>query len=48
MTRGVPNLSVTVVPDTGTGDLVGLTGTLRIIIDGAKHSYEFDYSLPTP
>lgn len=46
MTRGVPNLSVTVVPDTGTGDLAGLTGSLRIIIDGTKHSYEFDYTLP--
>lgn len=46
MTRGVPNLSVTVVPDTGTGDLAGLTGSLRIIIDGTRHSYEFDYTLP--
>ena len=46
MTRGVPSLSVTVVPDSATGDLVGLTGTFMIIIDGGKHSYEFDYMLP--
>lgn len=47
MTRGVGVLSVTVVPDSGTDQLVGLTGSLAIIIapDG-KHSYEFDYTLP--
>jgi hypothetical protein len=46
MDRGVPVLSVTVVPDSGTGLLVGLTGKMSIIIDGGKHSYEFEYSLP--
>jgi hypothetical protein len=48
MNRGAPQLSVTVVPDSGTDQLVGLSGTLAIIIapDG-KHSYEFDYTLPT-
>lgn len=47
MTRGVGVLSVTVVPDSGTDQLVGLTGSLAIIIapDG-KHSYDFDYTLP--
>ena len=45
MTRGAPELSVTVVPDSGTGQLSGLTGTMRIIIAGGKHSYEFDYML---
>jgi hypothetical protein len=40
-------LNVIVIPDSGTGQLVGLTGKLNIIIasDG-KHSYEFDYTLP--
>ena len=38
---------MTVVPDSGTDDLVGITGTLKIIIDGKKHSYEFDYTLPS-
>lgn len=45
MTRGTPTLTVTVVPDSGTGKLVGLTGRMNIIIDGKKHSYTFDYTL---
>ena len=40
MTRGAPHLVVTVVPDSGTGDLVGLTGTFDIIIAGGKHSVQ--------
>ena len=47
MNRGSPSLSVTVVPDSGTGELTGLTGTFEIrIIDGA-HYYVFSYSLPS-
>jgi len=45
MNRGVPQLSVTVVPDSGTGQLTGLTGKMNIIITQGKHSYEFDYTL---
>jgi hypothetical protein len=45
MTRGAPQLSIAVVPDSGTGELVGLTGTMLIIIADGKHSYEFDYSI---
>ncbi len=45
MTRGVPELSVAVVPDSGTGDLKGIAGTMNIIIEQGRHSYEFDYSL---
>ena len=47
MTRGEPQLVITVVPDSGTGQLVGLTGkmTITIAADG-KHSYAFDYTLP--
>jgi hypothetical protein len=45
MTRGVPQLSITVVPDSGTGELVGLSGKMNIIIAEGKHSYEFDYVL---
>jgi hypothetical protein len=45
MTRGVPELSVTVVPDSGTGELAGLSGKMKIIVDGGKHSYEFEYML---
>ena len=46
MTRGTPTLSVTVVPDSGTGDLTGLTGEMSIDIADGKHSYAFDYTLP--
>jgi len=46
MTRGVPQLSITVVPDSGTGQLVGLTGKMNIIIADGKHSYDFEYTLP--
>lgn len=45
MTRGVPEQSVTVVPDSGTGELAGLQGEMRILIDGGKHSYQFEYTL---
>lgn len=45
MNRGVPQLSVTVVPDSGTGELVGLSGKMNIIIADGKHSYEFEYTL---
>ena len=37
---------IAVVPDSGTGHLVGLTGTMAIVIKDGKHSYEFDYALP--
>lgn len=45
MNRGAQQLSITVVPDSGTGELTGLSGTMRIMIEGGKHSYEFDYTL---
>lgn len=45
MTRGVPQLSVTVVPDSGTGDLTGISGQLDIKITDGKHFYEFDYTI---
>lgn len=46
MTRGAPQLSVTVVPDSGSEELTGLTGTMTIIIVDGKHSYDFAYTLP--
>jgi len=44
MRRGAPSLSVMVVPDSGTGELAGLTGTLSINIVDGKHFYDFLYS----
>jgi hypothetical protein len=46
MTRGEPQLIITVVPDSGTGQLVGLAGTMTITIADGKHQYGFDYTLP--
>ncbi|MFK2916070.1 DUF3224 domain-containing protein [Dyella koreensis] len=46
MHRGVPDWSVQVVPDSGTGELVGLSGAMVIHIDDkGKHTYTFDYAL---
>jgi hypothetical protein len=45
MNRGAPSLSVTVVPDSGTGELAGLVGEFRITVANGRHSYEFSYSL---
>jgi hypothetical protein len=45
MTRGAPELSIRVVPDSGTGRLAGLTGTMAIIIADGKHSYELEYAI---
>ena len=45
MTRGEQQLSITVVPDSGTGQLAGITGRMDIKIEGGKHSYEFEYIL---
>jgi hypothetical protein len=44
MNRGVPSLTITVVPDSGTGELAGLTGTMGIQIDAGQHAYTFEYS----
>ena len=43
MTRGAPYLNIVVVPDSGTEELMGLRGTLHIVIDKGIHSYEFEY-----
>lgn len=46
MNRESQKLTVVVVPDSGTGQLEGLTGTMTITIVEKKHLYEFTYSLP--
>ncbi|HEU5131575.1 MAG TPA: DUF3224 domain-containing protein, partial [Pyrinomonadaceae bacterium] len=45
MTRGVGELTITVIPESGTDQLVGLRGKMNIIIAEGKHSYEFEYTL---
>ncbi|HEV8599717.1 MAG TPA: DUF3224 domain-containing protein [Gemmatimonadales bacterium] len=48
MTRGASQLIITVVPDSGTGELVGLAGRMLITIADGKHSYELEYTIPSP
>lgn len=45
MARGTPSLRVTVVPDSGTGELTGLAGSMNIVITAGAHSYQFEYTL---
>jgi hypothetical protein len=47
MTKGVPELSISVVPGSGAGELTALGGEMSIQIAEGKHSYEFSYSLAT-
>ncbi len=48
LNRGAPTLSVTVIPDSGTGELTGLTGSMTIIRENGQHSYRFDYTFADP
>ena len=46
MNRGATELYVTVVPDSGSGELAGVSGTLSISMVEGKHFYQFEYTLP--
>jgi len=46
MERGTPSLRVSVVPDSGTGELAGIGGELTIRIEQGRHEYAFEYVLP--
>ena len=46
MDRGAQKLVVTVIPDSGTEDLTGISGTMTIDIKDGKHFYGIDYTLP--
>ena len=48
MTRGAGELTITVIPDSGTDELVGLRGKMNIIIAEGQHAYEFEYTLAEP
>ena len=45
MSSGAQQLSLSVVPDSGSGQLTGLSGTMEIIITNGEHAYVFDYRL---
>src|ERR1700677_661787 len=46
LNRGTPQLTVTVVPDSGASQLTGLVGKMTINVVDGKHSYDFEYTLP--
>ena len=46
MDRGAQNLKITVVPDSGTDQLIGISGAMTIDIKDGKHYYTFEYTLP--
>ena len=46
MTRGDQSLAITLVPDSGTGELSGIAGTFAITIEGRTHSYTLNYAFP--
>ena len=46
MSKGAFMIDVRVVPDSGTDQLTGLSGSMAIVIEGNKHSYSFEYTLP--
>ena len=48
MNRGEKQLVITVVPDSGSGELAGLQGQLGIRIAEGKHFYDMAYTLPVP
>ena len=45
MDKGENSLKLEVVPDSGTDDLVGLSGKMNIKIADGQHFYEFEYNL---
>lgn len=45
MDKGKDRLILEVVPDSGEGDLIGLTGKMEINIEAGKHYYNFDFEL---
>jgi hypothetical protein len=45
MARGTPSLTIRVMPDSGTGELAGLSGTMSITIAEGRHSYDFEYAI---
>lgn len=46
MAQGRPSLVISVVPDSGTGDLAGLSGRMDIRVEGHQHFYDFEFDLP--
>jgi hypothetical protein len=45
MDKGKDRLVLEVVPDSGSGELTGLSGTMSIAIEDGQHFYEFEYEI---
>jgi hypothetical protein len=48
MDKGAQELSIVIVPGSGTGDLTGISGVFHLTLAGGDHLYDLEYSLPTP
>lgn len=46
MDHGAQQLSITIVPESGTGQLAGITGKMTINVVNGKHFYDLEYTLP--
>ncbi len=46
MDRGAASATISVVPDSGSQDLTGIRGVMKITVASGKHEYRFDYTLP--
>ena len=46
MDRGARELTISVVPDSGTDELAGLAGRMAIVVVDGEHTYDFEYTLP--
>ena len=42
--RGAQQLTITIVPDSGTGDLAGISGQMAILIEDGQHRYTLEYT----
>jgi len=45
MVQGAPHLEIKIVPDSGTGELTGISGAFNLTITDGKHVYDLEYSL---
>ena len=46
MDRGTAQLAITIVPDSGSGELTGISGTFDIRVSDGQHFYDIEYELP--
>ena len=47
MDKGAQDLSITIVPGSGTDELTGIAGVFHLTIEAGVHRYDLEYSLPS-